>query len=178
MSSRQDAVDLLKADHEQVKGLFEAFESLRERQASDVEKSAVAEQICLSLNVHAQIEEEIFYPAVRPAIDDDALLDEAEVEHASVRALIAEISTMAPSDLLHDAKLSVLGQAVDRHAKQEQGGMFPKVRKTNIDLMALGARLQDRKTELLAEYRSMLNRSEPEDEAGDPVGRPPALRRR
>ena len=170
MNSRQDAVDVLKSDHEDVKRMFEAFKSLCERDASDIEKSAMAEQICMALSVHAQVEEEIFYPAVHPVIGDDALMDEAVVEHAGAKDLIAQISTMKPSDPLFDTKLTVLGEAVDHHVKEEQREMFPKVRKTNIDLMALGARIQNRKSKLTDEYQAMLGRTDRDDEAGDPVG--------
>jgi hemerythrin superfamily protein len=171
MTSRQDAVDSLKADHTDVKGLFEAYKSLCERQASDVEKSAVAEEICLSLSIHAQVEEEIFYPAVRAAIGDDALMDEAQVEQSGAKDLIAQISALKPSDPLYDAKVTVLGEGIDHHVKEEHSRMFPKARKTNIDLMALGARLQARKNELMAEYKNMLGRTGRDDENADPVGR-------
>ena len=171
MTIRQDAVQLLKSDHRDVKGLFEAYQALCDRQASHVEKMAVAQEICLSLSVHAQIEEELFYPAVRKAIGEDALMDEALVEQAGAKDLIAQISTMKASDPLYDAKLTVLGVAIDHHVQEEHDEMFPKARNATIDLMALGARMQDRKEVLLAEYKNMLGRTDVENEAGDPVGR-------
>ena len=96
-----DAIKLLKDDHAEVKKWFKQYESLED----DGEKQALADQICLALTVHAQIEEEIFYPAAREAIDDDDLLDEAEVEHASAKQLIAEIQSMKAGDRLFDARL-------------------------------------------------------------------------
>ena len=171
MNPRPDALDFLTADHADLMDLFESFGSLCERQASDIEKSAVAEEICLSLTIHAQTEQEIFYPAVRAAIGDDALMDEAQVEHAQADDLSAQISTMKPTDPLFEAKVIVLGAAFDRHVKTTQRRMYPKVRKSGIDLMALGARLQHRRDELLALYKDMLGRSRWEDEAADPVGR-------
>lgn len=171
MTTRQDAVDLLKADHQEVTGLFEAFGALLERDASDIEKSALAEQICLLLSIHAQVLEEVFYPAVTPLIGDGALTEEARVDHAAVKGLIAEISVMKPSDSAYDAKLAALGEATGNHVKEEQGNLFPKVRKSNVDLMALGAKLHQRKNELMAQYKDMLGGREREDESADPVGR-------
>jgi Hemerythrin HHE cation binding domain len=172
MSSREEAVDLLQADQEDLKGLFEAFSSLCERAASDLEKSALAEEICLSLSVHLQLEEEIFYPKLRSALGADTLMDEAQVELSRAGHLMAEISAMEPSHPLYDARVTMLGVAVDQHVKAEKGGVFPKARRSNIDLIALGERIRERKNELLAEYKQMLGRSGSEDEAGDPVGRP------
>ncbi len=139
MNPRQDALGLLTADHADLMDLFESFGALCERGASTIEKAAVAEEICLSLTIHAQVEQEIFYPAVRAAIGDDALMDEAQVEHAEADDLNARISTMKPSDPLFDARVIVLGAAFDRHVKTAQRKMFPKVRRSGVDLMALGA---------------------------------------
>ncbi len=172
MNPRQDALSLLTAEHADLMDMFESFGALCERGASKIEKSAVAEEICLSLTIHAQVEQEIFYPAVRAAIGDDALMDEAQVEHAEADDLNARISTMKPTEALFDARVIVLGAAFDRHVKTAQRKMFPKVRRSGIDLMALGARLQDRSDELLALYKEMLGRSDWEDESADPVGRP------
>ena len=132
-----DAIALLNADHEAVQQLFSAFKALAESERSaDVEKAALAEQICMHLSVHAQLEEEIFYPAVREAIDDDALMDEAEVEHATAKDLIADISSMHPGDALFDATVGVLREYVDHHVKQEQRIMFAKARRARLDCRA------------------------------------------
>jgi hemerythrin superfamily protein len=103
------------------------------------------------LTVHATIEEEIFYPAARAAEVDADLLDEADVEHASAKDLISQIESMSPDDDLYDAKVSVLGEYIDHHVQEEEGEMFPKCRKSEMDLAALAEALAERKSELMAE---------------------------
>ena len=147
----QDALALLMADHKKVKALFKEFEKLKEEEDADEQKADLAEQICNELTVHAQIEEEIFYPAARDAIDDTDLLDEAEVEHASAKELIAQLQEMTPEDALFDAKVTVLGEYIDHHVKEEEGEMFKKVRSADLDTEALGMELMERKMELRAE---------------------------
>jgi hemerythrin superfamily protein len=142
-----DAIKLLKDDHKEVKGYFKQYEGLE----AEEEKQALADKICLALTVHAQIEEEIFYPAVRAAIDDDDLLDEAEVEHASAKQLIAEIQSMQAGDRLFDAKVTVLGEYIAHHVDEEEGEMFPESRDSEIDLKDLGEMLAARKAELMAQ---------------------------
>ncbi len=142
-----DALTLLKADHELVQALFEKFEKAR----TDKQKAALAEQICTELTIHAQIEEEIFYPVVREAIDEHDLMDEADVEHASAKDLIAQIMESKPGEHHFDATVTVLGEYVKRHVKEEHSEMFPKVRKTALDLKELGARLSARKVKLQTE---------------------------
>jgi hemerythrin superfamily protein len=142
-----DAIKLLKDDHKEVKTYFKQYESLED----DAEKQALADKICKALTVHAQIEEEIFYPAAREAIDDDDLLDEAEVEHASAKQLIAEIQGMMAGDRLFDAKVTVLGEYIDHHVEEEESEMFPESRDSDLDLKALGVQLAERKAELMAE---------------------------
>ncbi|MEJ7669073.1 MAG: hemerythrin domain-containing protein [Casimicrobiaceae bacterium] len=142
-----DALALLKADHELVQGLFDKFEKAR----TDKQKAALAEKICTELTIHAQIEEKIFYPAVREAIDEDDLMAEAEVEHAGAKDLIAQIEESKPGEDQYDAKVTVLGEYVKHHVKEEQSEMFPKVRKANLDLKELGAALSARKAQLQAE---------------------------
>ena len=150
-ASRNDAVALLKGDHAEVHALFEDYKKLVEDEASAEERQAVAEQICLLLTVHATIEEEIFYPAAREAEVDDDLLDEAEVEHASAKDLIAQIEAASPDDELYDAKVTVLGEYIDHHVEEEENEMFPKCRKAGMDLQALGEELTQRKDDLMAE---------------------------
>jgi hemerythrin superfamily protein len=150
-SAARDAVDLLKADHKEVKALFEQYKTLVENEEIGEERQAVAQQICLLLTVHATAEEEIFYPAARAAIDESDLLDEAEVEHASAKDLIAQIEAMSPDDALYDAKVIVLGEYIEHHVKEEEGEMFPKCRKSDMDLVALGEAIDARKAELMDE---------------------------
>ena len=147
----QDAIVLLTDDHKTVQKLFNEYEKLTQNDAEEEEKAALAKQICMELAVHAQIEEEIFYPAVRDAIAETDLLDEAEVEHASAKDLIAQLGAMAPGEELFDAKVTVLGEYVNHHITEEQDEMFPKVKKAKLDTASLGAELLERKQELQAE---------------------------
>lgn len=140
----QDAIALLKADHKEAKAMFEQYEKTE----GDDEKQALAMQICKALTVHAQIEEEIFYPAAYEALDDDDLLDEAEVEHASAKDLIAQIEASSPAEPLFDAKVKVLGEYINHHVEEEEGEMFPECRSSDMDLKALGEQIRARKAEL------------------------------
>lgn len=145
--SEPDAIAMLTADHKKVKGLFEQFKKMKD-DGSDDEKAAIVQQICTELTIHAELEEEIFYPAVRGQIDDEDLMDEAEVEHAGAKDLIAQLESMEPGDDLYDAKVTVLGEQIDHHVKEEEGEMFPKVKKAKVDTSALGAEMASRKEEL------------------------------
>ncbi len=144
-----NAISLLKQDHREVSALFKKFES------SKSGKAAIAAEVCKLLTVHAQVEEELFYPAAREALEADEegedLLNEAEVEHASAKELIAQIEDSEEEDDLFEAKVKVLGEYIDHHVKEEENELFPKVSKTDLDLEELGQELQDRKSELLAE---------------------------
>src|SRR5688572_30218337 len=144
-NARSDnALAMLKEDHARVKALFERFEKAR----GEEQKSKLAETICTELKIHAQIEEEIFYPAAREALEDEELLDEAEVEHESAKQLIAQIEGSGPSGELFDAKVKVLGEYVMHHVKEEEGELFREVRGTDLDLAALGEQLKQRKEQL------------------------------
>jgi hemerythrin superfamily protein len=152
--SGKDACDLLDADHRAVKKMFKEFEELtgsRARSAGQ-KKMDLARQICMELTVHTQIEEEIFYPALREAIKDTDLLDEAEVEHQSAKDLISQIQAAAEPDEKFDAKVKVLGEYIDHHVKEEKNEMFPKARAARkLDLVAMREELEARKEELMAE---------------------------
>jgi hemerythrin superfamily protein len=148
---RPDAVTLLKADHAEVKKCFKAYQKLVDKDADGGERQALAEQICLLLTVHAQIEEEIFYPAAREVLGEEVdLVDEADVEHASAKDLIAQIQSMQPDDDHYDAKVKVLGEYIDHHVEEEQNEMFPKVKEAGMDTKAVGQQLSERKDELMA----------------------------
>jgi hemerythrin superfamily protein len=138
--SRTDAIALLTADHKRVKKMFKQFDKMKE-DGSSADKQALAQQICAELALHAEVEEQIFYPATREAIDDDDMLNEAEVEHASAKDLIAQIESGDPSDPLWDAKVTVLGEYVDHHVQEEEEEMFKKARKAKMDLEALGQQI-------------------------------------
>ena len=148
-----DAIALLTKDHADVKARFKKYQQLCESGADGSEKEAVAMEICTMLTAHATVEEEIFYPATR-AEDTEDLLDEAEVEHGTAKDLIAQIEDMEPDDDLYDAKVTVLGEYIDHHVKEEEGELFPKARKLGIDLGELGAQMKARKEELLAELEA------------------------
>ena len=147
----QDAVTLLSGDHAEVKQLFEEYRQLVDGDAGEDRRGELAAQICSALTVHAEIEEEIFYPAMRESIDDELLLDQAEVEHASARELIEQIESMDPGDALYDAKVLVLGEYVEHHVQEEENEIFPQAEKSGIDLDELGAELAERRRELVAE---------------------------
>ena len=147
-AASKDATALLKADHKLVAGLFEEFEKTK----SDARKTSIVAQICQELTVHAQIEEEIFYPAVKAALKDHELIPEATVEHASVKDLIAAVQDKAPYGEMYDAKVKVMAEFVKHHVKEEEKEMFAKVRKTDLDLRALGDQMAARKEELMAAW--------------------------
>jgi hypothetical protein len=146
-AASQDAVALLKADHRQVEEWFEQFEATR----SDDRKKKLAGQICQALEVHTEIEEEIFYPAFLAATEDEDMHHEAEVEHASAKKLIAEIKDSGPDDDYYDAKVKVLSEMIKHHVNEEEqrDGMFAKAKKSDMDLDALGEQLAARKQELM-----------------------------
>ena len=142
----KDAVAMLKADHTKVSDLFEQFEKSR---AASTKKKLVA-QICMELTVHTTLEKEIFYPAVKAALKDHELVPEANVEHAAVKDLIAQVKGLEPDGEMYEARVKVMGEFVKHHVKEEQNEMFPKAKKTKLDLVALGERMAERKAELLA----------------------------
>jgi hemerythrin-like domain-containing protein len=143
----RSALTMLREDHRNVQKLFREFKRAKE----DSEKQRIVETACQELKVHAQIEEEIFYPEARSVLKQSDLLDEAKVEHESAKQLIAQLEGMSPEDELYDAKFTVLGEYVNHHIKEEQDEMFPKIEKTDLDLKELGARLTERKEELVGE---------------------------
>jgi len=159
-----DAIAMLTADHKKVEGLFKEFESLKES-GSPKEKTALVEQICQELAVHAALEEEIFYPAVRAAADEDDLMDEALVEHAGAKELIAQLQSMQPRDQLYDAKVTVLGEQIEHHVEEEEGEMFPKAQRAIVDTEALGAQMSARKAALTGEADAS---EEDEEEESEP----------
>jgi iron-sulfur cluster repair protein YtfE (RIC family) len=146
----KDACDLLDADHIAVKHLFVEYARLAMADPnSAAERQALAQQICSELTVHAQIEEEIFYPALRRATGANALLDEAEAEHQVAKALIARIQDMSQADAALDELVSQLARAIEHHVKEERDNLFPKARSNPaVDLDALGAQLKERQAEL------------------------------
>ncbi|MGE0096558.1 MAG: hemerythrin domain-containing protein [Alphaproteobacteria bacterium] len=143
-SSREPAaIVLLKKQHAEVDKLFKRFEK-----AKDGDKAEIVQTACRKLTVHAKLEEELFYPALRDAGVENDLLDEAEVEHEGVKRLVGELETMEPGDELYDAKVTVLAEYVKHHVKEEETEMFPDAKKADVDLDELGERMEVRTVEL------------------------------
>ena len=150
-TKNQDAVALLKQDHRTVEELFEQFEQA----SGDGRKQKIAEQICLELSVHAQIEEEIFYPACEGKVEED-LLQESYVEHDGAKVLIAEIEAGGPDDEYYDAKVKVLSEEIEHHVQEEEKrmeGLFAQAKKAGLDMDALGEQLAARKAELIEQFK-------------------------
>lgn len=148
----QDAIALLKQDHRTVEELFAKFE----KASGEGRKQALAEEICLELSVHAQIEEEIFYPACEGKVDED-LLKESYVEHDGAKVLIAEIAKGGPDDEFYDAKVKVLQEEIEHHVEEEEKrleGLFSQARKAGLDMDALGEQLAARKAELTEQFKA------------------------
>jgi hemerythrin superfamily protein len=151
-SKEMDAVALLKQDHRTVEDLFAQFE----KASGDGRKQKLAEQICLELSVHAQIEEEIFYPACEGKVDEE-LVKEAYVEHDGAKLLIAEIIAGEPSDEFYDSKVKVLQEQIEHHVEEEEKrmeGMFAQARKAGLDMDSLGEQLAERKQQLTTEFEA------------------------
>jgi hypothetical protein len=148
---KQDALKLLAADHRKVEELFEQFEKASGARA----KEKLVKQICLELKIHTEIEEEIFYPALRGKIEDD-LLDEAVVEHDGAKVLINDLEKSEPDEEYYDAKVTVLQEQIEHHVKEEEkerDNMFQQARAADVDLVALGQQLAARKEELMAQAK-------------------------
>ena len=141
------ALDLLKEDHAQVAKVFKQFERFHKSDDDDGMRRC-AQAACKALTVHAQIEEEIFYPALRESADAEDALDEADVEHSHIKELVARIEGAEPADDHYEARVTVLSEYVQHHVKEEESTIFAKARKSGVDLAALGERLQARKQEL------------------------------
>lgn len=146
-TKKQDALALLRADHKEVNTLFSEYEKTR----SNAKKKEIADRICTELTVHAQIEEEIFYPAARQALKDKEMVPEAIVEHATLKVLIGQIEGEEPDGEMFDAKIKVLSEYVKHHVNEEQNELFPKLKSTGLDLEDLGVQLMSRKEELLTQ---------------------------
>jgi len=160
-----DAVSILKRDHDTVKELFDEFEKAKQRAA----KKKIVAKALTELKVHAALEEEIFYPAVRAALDHD-VMNEADEEHHVAKMLIAELEKMTGKEDHYDAKFTVLSENVRHHIKEEEGEMLPKAKRLPIDFDALGARMLERKEELLADGVPAVE----EDRVADPKADSPA----
>ena len=149
-STTASAIDLLKADHEKVKKAFKEFEKM-DRADTEACRELVT-SVCADLRVHTTLEEEIFYPALREAIEDEDIMNEAAVEHETAKMLIEQLENMEPDDPNYVATFTVLGEYVMHHVKEEEDEMFPQAKKAKqLDLDALGEQMRARKEELTAE---------------------------
>jgi len=148
----QDAITLLDQDHEKVEELFERFESLDENSA---EREEIIEMACMELTIHARLEEQIFYPALRKALGETELLDEAEVEHMTAKDLISQIRLMNSNDRLYAAKFMVLAEYVKHHVEEERNEIFPEAKRSGLDLEAMGQELAQRKEQLRQEMEEL-----------------------
>ncbi|GAA0644587.1 hemerythrin domain-containing protein [Sphingomonas ursincola] len=148
----RDALQMLADDHRTVEALFEKYDNAR----GEAAQQKIVQQICQELTIHAMIEEQVFYPAIREAVDDD-MMDEAQVEHDSAKMLILSLQQGTPSDAYYDAKVSVLKEQVEHHVYEEErqrGSIFAQVRKAEIDLVALGGQMAELKQRLLAQAKA------------------------
>ncbi|MGQ5523890.1 hemerythrin domain-containing protein [Chitinimonas sp. PSY-7] len=143
-----DAVHMLLEDHKKVKKLFSDYKKLIGKGKAKG-KSELAQQICFELMVHTAAEEAVFYPAMLLDESTERLIDEATVEHASAKTLIAQISSMKPTDPLYDATVTVLGEYINHHVREEEEEIFPLAKK-RLDLAELGEEMSRKKEELIA----------------------------
>ncbi|MEP6607338.1 MAG: hemerythrin domain-containing protein [Burkholderiaceae bacterium] len=148
-TQKSEAIAQLTADHARVKKMFKQYDRLAKADAGSSERQQLAKTICAELVAHATAEEELFYPAARKALAEPDLIDEADVEHASAKDLIAQIESSSPSDDHYDAKVKVLGEYINHHVQEEEGEMFPKVRRAKVDTVTLGQQIEARKAELM-----------------------------
>lgn len=146
---KNEAIAQLTADHARVKKMFKQYDRLAKGDAGGSEKQQLAANICAELTAHTTVEEEIFYPAAREVLDKPDLIDEADVEHASAKDLIAQIKSSSPSDDHYDAKVKVLGEYINHHVEEEEGEIFPKVRKAKLETVQLGERIAARKAQIM-----------------------------
>lgn len=143
-SKQNNAIALLEADHKVVNALFKKYEKLSQNK----EKKDIVTKICHELSLHAQVEEEIFYPQFKKALHDSELIPEATVEHATLKDLIAQVEGKEPDGEMFDAKIKVMSEYVKHHVKEEEDEIFPKAKKSSLNLEKIGSEISNRKAEL------------------------------
>jgi hypothetical protein len=141
------AIELLKEDHDKVKKAFKEFEKMDREDTEAVQQ--LVQTVCEDLKVHTTLEEEIFYPAAREAIEDEDIMNEAQVEHETAKMLIEQLENMGADDPNFHATFTVLGEYVNHHIKEEEGEMFAQAKTSELDLEELGQRMKQRKQELV-----------------------------
>jgi hypothetical protein len=139
-----EATEMLREDHQKVKALFEEFEQAEE----DDEKLRIVRTALTELEIHATLEEDIFYPAVRAHIENDSLMDEALEEHHVAKLLMGELQDMEPGDEHFDAKFKVLAESVKHHIEEEESEILPKAEEMELDQERLAEEMTERKQEL------------------------------
>ena len=149
-SARNEIIEMLKEDHKRAKKAFREFEKLDSEQNAEA-CEAIVRQTCAELTVHARLEEECFYSAARAALEEADLIDEAEVEHATVKQLIEQLQRMSAGDDKYGATFTVLGEYINHHVKEEEGEMFPQVSRTKLDWDGLLSAMTERRAELTEE---------------------------
>ena len=147
--STPDILSLLAADHAEVGAALDEYEDMGEDEDPSSGRQELVQRICRILTVHSTIEEEFFYPAARAAGVAADLLDEASVEHASIKRLIAQIQSADPDDRLYDAQINVLGEYIRHHVEEEEGPLFDECRRTGMDLYAIVMPMATRRAELM-----------------------------
>lgn len=152
-SKSTEAMDMLKQDHAKVQKAFKEFEKMDRTDTETCRQ--VVRTVCDDLKVHTMLEEEIFYPAVRDAIEDEDVMNEASVEHEAAKTLIEQLENMDADDPNYYATFTVLGEYVMHHIKEEEGEMFPQAKKSDLDFESLAQRMQERKAELMAQMESV-----------------------
>jgi hemerythrin-like domain-containing protein len=158
------AIELLMSDHRKVEDLFEQYE--QEKESDEGTRREIAQKICAELTIHAQVEEELFYPWLRENLEDDEMemLEEAQVEHQSAKDLIAQIEAATDIDEVYNAKVKVLGEYIKHHVQEEENEIFPEVRSEQEELDELGQEMSARKGELQEEMGLVADSDEEEDE--------------
>jgi len=144
-NEENDAIAMLKRDHDNVKALFDQFEKAPRK----AQKQKIVKQAIEQLRIHSTLEEELFYPAVREQLKN-GVMNEADEEHHVAKVLIAELDAMNGDNDHFDAKFTVLAESVRHHIKEEENDMLPKARDLKIDFQALGEKMERRKRELKA----------------------------
>jgi hemerythrin-like domain-containing protein len=149
--AKSEIIEMLMEDHKRAKRAFREGEKLTEQEDNEALEQLV-QQTCAELQVHATLEEELFYPAIREAIKETDLLDEAEIEHASAKDLIAQLESMTADDPKFAATFKVLGEYVKHHIKEEEGELFEQLDRTRVQWEPLLQEIQARREQLMQEH--------------------------
>ena len=165
------AIELLMSDHRKVEELFDRFE--QEKEADEGTRREIAQQICNELTIHAQVEEELFYPWLRENLDDEdmEMVEEAQVEHNSAKELIAQLESASEIDEQYNAKVKVLGEYIKHHVNEEENEIFPKVSDEQEELDELGQEMSSRKGELKEEMGLAGDEESDEEDEEAPASR-------